>query len=220
MKKVLAALVLIIFSLIFVAQASSIKASDDDMMGSETMMEGRDDALETEVETSGEGENLMMRDDEMEQEMEMENEMDDVSESTLSGRMESVLRKTERLQERINNPEVGEQLQNSVQTQERTQERIESILSDMNARPGFLKFILGPDYKNAGEARSQLVLMRNQINQLTRLKESVDDAESQQQLQEIVDDLQNQSDQLESQLNERLTGFSLFGWLSRMLNGY
>lgn len=216
LKKILILLVLVMFSFALIMPAVIVRASNNDT--TESMMEGKDDASETEVDSSGEDENLMMEDDGTESEV--GDETDDMMDSTMSGRMESAVRKAEQLKERINNPEVGEQLQNSVEAQQHAQERIQETLTDMKARPGFLRFILGPDYKNAGQVRSQLVQMKNQINQLTRLKASIDDPESQQQLQGIIDDLQSQSNQLELQLNNSLTGFSLFGWLSRILSGY
>jgi len=132
----------------------------------------------------------------------------------------STIRKMERLMEKIGDPAVSEEVEGMTEEQERLEVRAEVALEKMQGRPGFLKFILGPDYKNAGEVRSQIVRIRNQIRQMTRLENRVDSEEGKTSLQDAVAALEEKAKEIENKLTEALSGFSLFGWLARLLSGY
>ena len=86
----------------------------------------------------------------------------------------------------------------------------------MSQRNKAVKFLLGPDYKNVGQVRSDVVGLRNDIKKLEQIKEDSlpPDAEN---VQGAIDELQVEADSLETQLEEQLSGFSLFGWLSKLL---
>jgi len=144
---------------------------------------------------------------------------DPTSNGTPSQKFENSIQKLERVQERISNPEIGEQIQETARNQEQQQIKIEAKLQEMNARPGYLKFILGPDYKNAGEIRSSIANLQNQERQLTKIKDSLSDEEMQE-MDEIILTVQEEIDQYEQQLKDSLEGFSLFGWLNRLFTNY
>lgn len=162
--------------------------------------------------------------DEVEDETESP-EPEETDEPTTRGRSAEVqlrnsIRKMEKLQEQINDPEVGEQVQETVQNQTREQEAIQTQLDKMDARPGFLKFILGPDYKNAGQVRSSIVRLQNQVKQMTRIRENLTDPEDLQTIDDAIATSQDSIDGYKDLLSEKLTGFSLFGWLASLLTGY
>lgn len=130
--------------------------------------------------------------------------------------METAIQNLNRVVERNNNPEVGEQVRSMVQNHEKVQVRTETVLQTMSQRNKAVKFLLGPDYKNAGQVRSDVVGLRNDIKKLEQIKEDslpTDAAD----VQGAIDELQVEADSLESQLEEQLSGFSLFGWLSKLL---
>ena len=133
--------------------------------------------------------------------------------------LKNSLRKLERLQEKVNDPEIGNQIQETMENQEEAQEEIEENLEAMDARPGFLKLILGPAYKNAGEVRSQIVHLRNQEKQLIRIKEKLGDADAGL-MDTAIAEVQQATEEIKATLDDKLSGFSLFGWLSRFLAGY
>ncbi len=86
-------------------------------------------------------------------------------------------------------------------------------------RPAWKRFLLGPDYKNLGQLRSGLVHMDNGIRKLERVVERSNDGSSsalQLQLEELV----TQRESIVSMIKERESGFSLFGWVSKLLSGY
>ena len=136
-----------------------------------------------------------------------------------SQRFEKSIQKLKRIQERINDPEIGEQIQETSRNQEQQQLRIEAKLQEMNARPGYLKFILGPNYRNAGEIRSSIVNLQNQERQLTKIKDSLSE-EDMQEMDEAILTVQEEISTYEQQLEDNLKGFALFGWLNRLLTNY
>lgn len=130
--------------------------------------------------------------------------------------METAIQNLNRVAERNNNPEVGEQVRSMVQNHEKVQIRTETALQTMSQRNKAVKFLLGPDYKNAGQVRSDVVGLRNDIKKLEQIKEDSLPADAGD-VQGAIDELQVEADSLETQLEEQLSGFSLFGWLSKLL---
>lgn len=107
----------------------------------------------------------------------------------------------------------------AAQVAEESEATVESSLTEMSGRPGFLKFIIGPDYKNAGMIRSEIVRMRNEIAKLTRTREKLPESD-QAELDESISALETDLTAIENRLSEALTGVSLFGWLSKLLTGF
>jgi len=130
--------------------------------------------------------------------------------------VESAAQNLKRVVDRNNNPGVGEQIRAMVESHEEIQTRTKTALSQMNQRSNMVKFFIGPDYKNAGQVRSDVVGLRNDIKKLEQIKEgySPEDAGD---IQGAIDELQVEANELENQLTEELSGFSLFGWLSKLL---
>ena len=131
--------------------------------------------------------------------------------------METAIQSLNRVSERNNNPEIGEQIREMVQRHEKIQTK--TALQQMSQRKQLVKLLIGPDYKNAGQVRSDVVGLRNDIRQLTRIQEKalpIDAGD----VQGAIDELQAEADDLEAQLAEQVSGFSLFGWLSRLLSQY
>ncbi|EKD95767.1 MAG: hypothetical protein ACD_24C00341G0003 [uncultured bacterium] len=123
------------------------------------------------------------------------------------------------LESKVKNPTARQELQQTIQITEESQATAEGALKDMSGRPGFLKFIIGPDYKNAGEVRSEIVRMRNEIQKLTRTRERVSGTD-QTVIDESIASLEENLTELETSLSEALEGVSLFGWLSKLLSGF
>jgi hypothetical protein len=122
-----------------------------------------------------------------------------------------------RIVNRKNNPEIGEQIRTMIQAHEKVQTRTKTALQKMDQRNQAVKFMIGPDYKNAGQVRSDVVGLRNDIKKLEKIKEDSLPSDNED-VQGAIDELQVEADELEAQLIERLSGFSLFGWLNRLIN--
>ncbi len=133
-----------------------------------------------------------------------------------NGGIESASQNLNRVVNRTNNPETGQQIKTMVENHEKIQLRTKTALQQMDKRNQAVKFLLGPDYKNAGQVRSDVVGLRNDIRQLEQIKDKslpVDATD----IQGAIDELQTEADGLETQLEEQLSGFSLFGWLAKLL---
>lgn len=124
-----------------------------------------------------------------------------------------------RVSERSNNPETGEQVRTMVERHERIQVKTSTAIKNMNKRSGLGKFILGPDYKNAGEVKGVMSELNDDVDALTILRDDAvgQDAED---IQSAIDDLQDEIVVLEDELEDQTTGFSLFGWLGRLISQY
>jgi len=130
--------------------------------------------------------------------------------------IETAIQNLNRVAERNNNPEIGEQVRSMVQNHEKVQTRTKTVLQQMSQRNKAVKFMIGPDYKNAGQVRSDVVGLRNDIRKLEQIKEDSLPADAGD-VQGAIDELQLEADGLEVQLEEQLSGFSLFGWLAKLL---
>ena len=130
--------------------------------------------------------------------------------------IETATQNLNRVVERNNNPEIGEQVRSMVQSHEKVQTRTKTALHQMSQRNIAVKFMIGPDYKNAGQVRSDVVGLRNDIRKLEQIENDSLPADAGD-IQEAIDELQVEADELETQLTEQLSGFSLFGWLAKLL---
>lgn len=130
--------------------------------------------------------------------------------------IETAIQSLNRVTERGSDPEVGEQIRSMVQNHERVQTRTETALHQMSQRNRVVRFLIGPDYKNAGQVRSDVVGLRNDIRRLEQIKEESLPTDAGD-IQGAIDELQIEAGELETQLAEQLSGFSLFGWLAKLL---
>jgi hypothetical protein len=134
--------------------------------------------------------------------------------------IEVAIQSLERVSVRESNPEIGEQIRTMTESHEQIQNKVMTALSSMKARSGFMKFVFGPNYKNAGEIKAQATQLRNDAVSLTSLREELTLVADQEEVQGAIDSLEEEADALEGELDQELQGFSLFGWLSRILSGY
>ena len=130
--------------------------------------------------------------------------------------IETAVQNLNRVTERNNNPETGEEIRSMVQNHEKVETRTKTALQKMSQRNLAVKFLIGPDYKNAGQVRKDVVGLKNDIKKLEQIKKKSLPADVED-IQGAIDELQVESDELETQLSEQLSGFSLFGWLTRLL---
>jgi len=144
------------------------------------------------------------------------NQGEQQQEGTVNKGIGAAVRNLNRVTERNNNPEIGEQVRSMAQNQERIQKRTEEALQQMDQRNKAVKLLIGPDYKNAGQVRSNVVGLRNDIRKLEQIKDKSlpTDIED---IQGAIDELQVEAEEIETQLSEQVSGFSLFGWLARLL---
>lgn len=129
------------------------------------------------------------------------------------------IKKLQEVETKTKNKEIKTQVSEVIEEEDQSDEEITMSIASMEARPSFVKFIMGPDYKNAGQVRSEIVHLRNQISKLDRVQDKAGASESGT-IGETITTLQAELTAIETKLYENLQGFSLFGWLSRLLSGF
>lgn len=134
----------------------------------------------------------------------------------VGGGIVSATQSLNRVTTRMNNPEVGQQIRTMVQAHEQIQARTETALQQMDQRNQAVKLLIGPDYKNAGQVRSDVVALQNDIKQLETIKEDASTTDAKE-IDTAIAELQTEASNLETQIATRVSGFSLFGWLARLL---
>lgn len=124
---------------------------------------------------------------------------------------------------RISNPDEGNQIQSMIENQERIKNTVEANLSEIEERPAVTKFFFGPDYRSAKEIDIQVEALKTQLMQMTQLRERLQenlDREDLVAVDSAKSDLEESIAMLQQELEEKLKGFSLFGWLNKILIGY
>ncbi|MBU0975106.1 hypothetical protein KKD03_05405 [Patescibacteria group bacterium] len=138
-----------------------------------------------------------------------------ISQQQGTGGIVAASQSLDRVSQRNNNPEIGEQIRVMVQSHEQVQARTETALNKMSQRNQAVKLIIGPDYKNAGQVKSDVVGLRDDIEELELLKEDSLPADEED-IQGAIDQLEVEAEDLEVKLDEQLSGTSLLGWLMRL----
>ena len=79
-------------------------------------------------------------------------------------------------------------------------------------------FLIGTDYKNIGELRSEMVKTKARIEQLKRMVDSASGTESKADLQGQSQTLEQEQQKIEDFLKANESKFSLFGWLVKLVS--
>lgn len=117
------------------------------------------------------------------------------------------------------NPEVVEEVEELAEEQEQVETEAEETVEVIDQRPAAVRLLIGPDYKNLGQLRSNIVQIRNNIRKLERIQEKAGEDASPA-VDEALAEMEEKASGLQAQMYEQLSGFSLFGWLFRWLNGF
>jgi len=124
----------------------------------------------------------------------------------------------EMLQVAERNGGIGEQIKTIAQNQNQNQEKIEMSLQKVQKRSGFAKFFIGADYGEIKNAKKLLEQNQEQAQQLDQIKNQLLNQSDQQQLTEQIKALEQNNLQIEDSLETSQKGFSLFGWMFRLFS--
>jgi len=131
----------------------------------------------------------------------------------------NTVRKLNMILEKTNNPDVEEEVEEIVEDQEEAEENAEEAIDNADKRPSYVKFLIGPDFNNLGQLRKEVVQTRNNIRKLEQLRLKAEEG-----VREPIDaamaEIETKAQVLQEDMNERLSGFSLFGWLTRWLSDF
>lgn len=118
----------------------------------------------------------------------------------------------------IENKGIGDQIRNIAQEQEKNYEDIESKMQKISSRTSFAKFFIGPNYAQIKNAQGLLSQYRSRISQMFQIQTQLEDKNKYQVIASNVELLNEQVTSLEQEIENAQTGFSLFGWLAKLLN--
>ena len=124
----------------------------------------------------------------------------------------------EMLQVAERNEGIGSQIRVIAQNQNRNQERIESGIQKIKSRNSLTRFFVGPDYKEINKVQEIVEQNSQQIEQLIQIKDQFIESGDKEQLTEQIESLKQANLEVEDSLQEMQKGFSLFGWLSKLIS--
>lgn len=113
---------------------------------------------------------------------------------------------------------IGQQVRVIAQAQNQNQVKLEQNLEKIQSRSGVAKFFIGPNYGEIKDAQKTLEQNREQIRQLNQIRTQLSNEGDQEQLTEQIRVLEQVNQEIENALSNVQSGFSLFGWLNKLMS--
>jgi hypothetical protein len=112
------------------------------------------------------------------------------------------------------------QIRTTAQEQIKAEDKVNQALDEAESRSKFARFFIGPNYKQLKVAKQEIEQNRLRVQQLNQIMLQITNASEQTELASQIKILETQNTSLEEQLNQDVEGFSLFGWLSKLISGF
>lgn len=112
---------------------------------------------------------------------------------------------------------IGEQVREIVKQQQQAQTQTQEQLNKLDSRKGFLKKLIGPNYKALGNLERQVERNQERVRQLEQLRNQLANWSDQTQVAEAIQVLTEQNTALQEVMVEEEQVSSLLGWLFRLL---
>lgn len=113
---------------------------------------------------------------------------------------------------------IGQQVKVVAQAQNESQAKVDTAVSAVDDRSGFVKFLIGPNYGQLNNIKTEISANENRIQVLTQVMNEVQDANAKAVLQEQINNLQQQNSQLQNFVNSNESKPSMLGWLIRLFS--
>lgn len=113
---------------------------------------------------------------------------------------------------------IGQQVRVIAQTQTQNQIKLEANLEKIQSREGVVKLFVGANYGEIKDAQKTLEQNKEQIRQLNQIRTQLSNQGDQQQLAEQIKVLEQSNQEIETLLTDAQSGFSLFGWLNKLIS--
>jgi len=116
--------------------------------------------------------------------------------------------------------EIGEKVKAVANAQNDIKDKMADAIDKIKNRNKIKTFLIGTDYKNIGQLRSEMVKTGNQIDQLKRLlnKATTTSEEIKTTLQGQIQTLQQEEQKIEDFLKANESKFSMFGWFVKLFS--
>lgn len=111
---------------------------------------------------------------------------------------------------------IGDQIRGIAQEQGNSQQKIQGDLEKIEARSGFLKAILGPDYVSINRVRKEMEQNQLRIEKLEELQNQLVNQSDISAVQETIEALTEQNTSLQEMLDVEESESSLLGWLVKL----
>lgn len=115
------------------------------------------------------------------------------------------------------NQGIGDQIRTIAQNQNRIQEEAEIALQTAQNRGGFSKFLIGPNYGQLKDVEERLENHNENLAELKELKDQIQDSGDVVLLDQQINTMEEIKTELEAAVSENQRGFSLFGWLNKLI---
>lgn len=113
---------------------------------------------------------------------------------------------------------IGQQVRVVAQAQNDSEDDVEDAIKDIDDRSDFVEFLIGPKYGSIAEVNTAIAENQTRIKVLTELMNQLTDPAVKLVLQDQITILNQQNANLQKLVAENESGFSLFGWLARLLS--
>jgi len=113
---------------------------------------------------------------------------------------------------------IGEDVKSVAIDQNESKDKVADAIDKIKNRNTLKTFLIGTDYKNIGELRSEIAKTDNQINQLNNLLEKATTEENKTALQAQITALEQEQQKIENFVKTNESKFSLFGWFVKLFN--
>lgn len=116
--------------------------------------------------------------------------------------------------------QVAEELEGIAEEEDAAEDEVTDSIEKVEERGKLKTLLVGTDYKNLGQLRSELVRNRNQIRKLTKLVNQVEGEENQLAIQDQIAALLQQREGIYNLIKTNEEKFSVLGWVFRFISGY
>ena len=113
---------------------------------------------------------------------------------------------------------IGQQVREIAQQQKQVQEEARQQLEKIEARQGFLKKLIGPNFKAIRNVRQHLEQNQLRIERLEQLKDQLSIQTDEDNVDQAIQALEEQGQVLQEQISVEEHTKSVFGWLFRLFN--
>ena len=112
---------------------------------------------------------------------------------------------------------IGQQVRLVAQAQNDSKDEVENNIKEIESQGDVAKFFVGPKYANINEVEAAIAENQNRIKVLSEAMNQIADLAVKQVLQDQITLLTQQNSNLQKFVAESKAGFSLFGWLFKMI---
>ncbi|MBU2595881.1 hypothetical protein KJ713_03570 [Patescibacteria group bacterium] len=120
----------------------------------------------------------------------------------------------------IENQGLGSQIREIARNQSDDEDKSAETFDNAQARGAILKFFLGANYKQLKEIKKVNSRNQQRINELNRIRAQISNKGEDADLENQIKVLAEQNTALKDQANNLTSGFSMLGWLFKIINKY